>query len=146
MEFGIRSDGINYPIDREHFNCIVNDVEINFELVFVMIHGTPGEDGLIQKYFDNLNMPYTGPSSEVALLTFNKKNCVEFARKINIRTANSILIKENKISFYNIGKNLNFHYLCKANNSGSSYGISKVYNVKDLVSQLKSHLNLIVKF
>ena len=130
----VTSDGVNYPIDREHFNCTVNDVEINFELVFVMIHGTPGEDGVIQKYFDNLNIPYTGPSSEVALLTFNKKSCVEFARKNNIRTANSILIKENTdFSYEKIGEELKFPLFVKANNSGSSYGISKVYNREELI-------------
>ena len=129
----VTSDGVNYPINREYFNCTVNDVEINFEVVFVMIHGTPGEDGVIQKYFDNLNIPYTGPSSEVALLTFNKKSCVEFARKNNIRTANSILIKENTdFSYEKIGEELKFPLFVKANNSGSSYGISKVYNVKEL--------------
>lgn len=131
-------EGESYPISKEKFTCLMNDVEIKFDIVFNMIHGTPGEDGIIQKYFDKLKIPYTGPSSDVAQLTFNKKNSVEFARKINIKTAKSILInKESNISFYNIEKNLGLPLFIKANNSGSSYGISKVHSMKDLGIAIK---------
>ena len=131
-------DGTRYPINKEKFNCIVNNEEINFDLVFIMIHGTPGEDGIIQKYFDNLDIPYTGPSSEVALLTFNKKDCIEFARKNNVKTAKSILLNKNtNISFEKIEKELGFPLFVKANNSGSSFGISKVYNSKKLKIAIK---------
>ena len=131
-------EGESYPISKEKFTCLINDVEIKFDLVFNMIHGTPGEDGIIQKYFDKLKIPYTGPSSEIAQLTFNKNNSVEFARKINIKTAKSILInKDSNISFYNIEKDLGLPLFIKANNSGSSYGISKIYTIKDLEIAIK---------
>ena len=129
----VNHNGLISPISKDKFTCIVKNKEINFDLVFIMIHGTPGEDGIIQKYFDNLKIPYTGPSSDVALLTFNKKDCIEFARKNKIKTAKSILINKNQnISFSKITNELNFPLFVKANNSGSSYGISKVYNVKEL--------------
>ena len=131
-------EGESYPISKEKFTCLINDVEIKFDLVFNMIHGTPGEDGIIQKYFDKLKIPYTGPSSDIAQLTFNKNNSVEFARKINIKTAKSILInKDSNISFYNIEKDLGLPLFIKANNSGSSYGISKIYTIKDLEIAIK---------
>ena len=131
-------DGTRYPINQEKFNCIVNNEEINFDLVFIMIHGTPGEDGIIQKYFNKLGIPYTGPSPEVALLTFNKKDCIEFARKNNVKTAKSILLNKNtNISFEKIEKELGFPLFVKANNSGSSFGISKVYNSKKLKIAIK---------
>jgi len=131
-------EGESYPISKEKFTCLINDVEIKFDLVFNMIHGSPGEDGIIQKYFDKLNIPYTGPSSDVAQLTFNKSNSIDFARKINIKTAKSILInKDSNISFYNIEKDLGLPLFVKANNSGSSFGISKVYTIKDLEIAIK---------
>ena len=131
-------EGESYPISKEKFTCLINDVEIKFDLVFNMIHGTPGEDGIIQKYFDKLKIPYTGPSSDIAQLTFNKNNSVEFARKIKIKTAKSILInKDSNISFYNIEKDLGLPLFIKANNSGSSYGISKIYTIKDLEIAIK---------
>ena len=131
-------EGKSYPISKKKFTCLINDVEIKFDLVFNMIHGSPGEDGIIQKYFDKLNIPYTGPSSDVAQLTFNKSNSIDFARKINIKTAKSILInKDSNISFYNIEKDLGLPLFVKANNSGSSFGISKVYTIKDLEIAIK---------
>ena len=129
---------MNHSLSKDKFSCDVNGIEIKFDIIFIMIHGTPGEDGIIQKYFDKLGIPYTGPSSEVALLTFNKKDCIEFAKKNNIKTAKSILInKSGNISYEEIEKELNFPLFVKANSSGSSYGISKVYNVKELEIAVK---------
>ena len=134
----ITKDGMNHSLSKDKFSCDVNGTEIKFDIIFIMIHGTPGEDGIIQKYFDKLCIPYTGPSSEVALLTFNKKDCIEFAKKNNIKTAKSILInKSGNISYEEIEKELNFPLFVKANSSGSSYGISKVYNVKELEIAVK---------
>lgn len=134
----ITKDGIKHSLSKDKFSCDVNGIEIKFDIIFIMIHGTPGEDGIIQKYFDKLDIPYTGPSSEVALLTFNKKDCIEFAKKNNIKTAKSILInKSRNISSEEIEKELNFPLFVKANSSGSSYGISKVYNIKELEIAVK---------
>ena len=134
----ITKDGINHSLSKDKFSCDVNGIEIKFDIIFIMIHGSPGEDGIIQKYFDKLDIPYTGPSSEVALLTFNKKDCIEFAKKNNIKTAKSILInKSGNTSYEEIEKELKFPLFVKANSSGSSYGISKVYNVKELEIAVK---------
>ena len=127
-----------FPIDKDTFNTSVDGNKINFDIAFIMIHGTPGEDGIIQKYFEKLQIPYTGPSSDVALLTFDKKKCTDFAKKNDIKTAKSELITKNsKILIDDIHKKLNFPLFVKANNSGSSYGISKVYNNKELSVAIK---------
>jgi len=137
----VDSNNIKYPIAKDKFNTKIDGLEINFDIAFIMIHGTPGEDGIIQKYFEKLKIPYTGPSSDVASLTFNKKNCIEFANKNNIKTAKSKLIKSNSDSTINeILKILNFPLFVKANGSGSSYGISKVFNKKELKDAIKNSL------
>ena len=134
----IDSKNKKFPIQKDTFNLAVDGKEINFDIVFIMVHGTPGEDGIIQKYFEKLQIPYTGPSSDVASLTFDKKKCTDFAKKNNIKTAKSELITKNSnTSIDDIHKKLNFPLFVKANNSGSSYGISKVYNRRGLSSAIK---------
>ena len=134
----IDSKNKKFPIQKDTFNVAVDGKEINFDIVFIMVHGTPGEDGIIQKYFEKLQIPYTGPSSDVASLTFDKKKCTDFAKKNNIKTAKSELITKNSnTSIDDIHKKLNFPLFVKANNSGSSYGISKVYNRRGLSSAIK---------
>ena len=99
-----------------------------------MIHGSPGEDGIIQNYFAKLNIPFTGPTADVAKLTFDKKKCTDFAKKNGFNVAKSKLInRDSNLEIENIEENLNYPLFVKANNSGSSYGISKVYNRKELI-------------
>ena len=99
-----------------------------------MIHGSPGEDGIIQNYFTKLNIPFTGPSADVAKLTFDKKKCTDFAKKNGFNVAKSKLInRDSNLEIENIEENLNYPLFVKANNSGSSYGISKVYNREELI-------------
>ena len=77
----IDSKNKKFPIQKDTFNVAVDGKEINFDIVFIMVHGTPGEDGIIQKYFEKLQIPYTGPSSDVASLTFDKKKMYRFCKK-----------------------------------------------------------------
>ena len=64
-----------YPIDRNDFTFNLDGKKISFDAVFMAIHGTPGEDGMLQSYFDMLNIPYTTCSAFVSALTFNKFAC-----------------------------------------------------------------------
>ena len=99
-----------------------------------MVHGSPGEDGIIQNYFAKLNIPFTGPTADVAKLTFDKKKCTDFAKKNGFNVAKSKLInRDSNLEIENIEENLNYPLFVKANNSGSSYGISKVYNREELI-------------
>ena len=107
-----------------------------------MIHGSPGEDGIIQNYFAKLNIPFTGPTADVAKLTFDKKKCTDFAKKNGFNVAKSKLInRDSNLEIENIEENLNYPLFVKANNSGSSYGISKVYNRKELIYAIDKSFN-----
>ena len=86
-----------YKINKDNFTVLINDMIVNFDLVFNMIHGDPGENGVIQKYFENLKIKFTGPSSEIAKLTFNKKKCINYLSNFSIKTAKSHLLERNKM-------------------------------------------------
>ena len=111
-------------------------------MVFNIIHGTPGEDGLIQKYFDRINIPYTGPNSNNARITFNKNECIAFAKNLGISCAKSIFISNNQEVDYNIFSAMQFPLFVKTNNSGSSFGVTKVKNKEQLKTNIENLIGL----
>ena len=66
-------DGNQTPVDKDDFSVQVNGQKINFDAIFIGMHGTPGEDGKLQGYFDMLNLPYTSCNAATSALTFNKR-------------------------------------------------------------------------
>jgi len=114
-------------VDKNDFSIVKNGMKIHFDGVLIGIHGTPGEDGKLQGYFDMLNIPYTSCDCAISALTFNKRYTVAVASFSGIHVANSILLfKNNFKSPDEIVKNLQFPVFVKPNNGGSSIGMSKV--------------------
>jgi D-alanine--D-alanine ligase len=121
-----------YYINKKDFT-IIGLKHIKFDCVFNAIHGTPGEDGILQAYFELLRIPYTGCNFHHANVTFNKKYCLTLMKYFGINTAESFFLNKNQI--FNRKKILNkvgLPCFVKPNRSGSSLGISKVYEEKDL--------------
>ncbi|MBL6591131.1 MAG: D-alanine--D-alanine ligase [Flavobacteriaceae bacterium] len=122
-----------FNVNKDDFTVNVNGNVISFDSVFIIIHGDPGENGILQKYFEELKIPFTGPNSKTAELTFNKKKCIDFVSTHSINTAKSFLLEKDKS--YDLNKiinKLNFPMFVKANNSGSSFGVYKAYNKDEL--------------
>lgn len=120
-------------VNKEDFSIIVEDKKVTFDAVFMCIHGTPGEDGILQSYFDKINMPYTCCDATTSALTFNKSLTVAEAALHHINVAKSELIfKSKKVTTETILKTLTLPVFVKPNNGGSSIGISKVSKVEDL--------------
>jgi D-alanine-D-alanine ligase len=114
-------------VDKNDFSIQINGAKIHFDAVLIGIHGTPGEDGKLQGYFDMLNLPYTSCNCAISALTFNKRYTVAVASFAGIKVANSILLfKNNFKSPEEIVHNLKFPVFIKPNNGGSSIGMSKV--------------------
>ncbi len=137
----------NYMIDENDFSFKIGKNKIQFDAVFNVIHGTPGEDGLIQRYFDSLkpfgiNIPYTGPNSNNARITFNKNECIDFVKKLDISCAKSIFIKKNQKIDFKIFNKMEFPLFVKTNNSGSSFGVTKVNNKEDLKKNIENLIGL----
>ncbi len=122
------NDGNNkIPVDKNDFSITVQQQKINFDAVLVGLHGTPGEDGKLQGYFDCLKIPYTSCDAATSALTFNKRYTVAVASFAGMHVARSLhLFKETALSSKEILQQLTLPLFVKPNNGGSSLGISKV--------------------
>jgi D-alanine-D-alanine ligase len=119
-------------IDKNDFSLRIDNRKIKFDAVFIGMHGTPGEDGKLQGYFDTLNIPYTSCNSAVSALTFNKRFTVAVAAFSGISVAKSeVLIKDSFENPDEVATKLRFPVFVKPNNGGSSIGMSKVSRLSD---------------
>ncbi|MEO6289899.1 MAG: D-alanine--D-alanine ligase [Ginsengibacter sp.] len=119
--------GEKIEVNKNNFSLLINDESITFDAALIGIHGTPGEDGKLQGYFDMLHIPYTSCDCATSAITFNKKYTVAVAASGGLTVAKSMLLFQNSFkSPDEIVKNLRFPVFVKPNNGGSSIGMSKV--------------------
>ncbi|MBS1747513.1 MAG: D-alanine--D-alanine ligase [Bacteroidetes bacterium] len=120
-------NGEDISIDKNNFSLTLQQEKIYFDAVLMCIHGTPGEDGKLQGYFDCIGLPYTTCDATTSALTFNKRFTVAVAAFSGINVARSMHIFRNDvIDEEEIINNLKFPVFVKPNNGGSSIGMSKV--------------------
>ena len=128
-----------FPIDKNDFSVIVNGSKINFDVVFNAIHGTPGEDGLLQAYFELLNIPQTSCDYYQAALTFNKRDMLSVLKPYGIKTAESFYLNlGDEINVDTILSKVGLPCFVKPNKSGSSFGISKVKTVAEFLPAIEN--------
>ncbi len=128
-----------FPVDRHDFSVALGKEKLVFDCVFNAIHGTPGEDGLMQAYFKLLGIPQTSCDHYQAALTFNKRDLLSVLRPYGIKSA---------LSYYlNLGDTINEDEIInkvglpcfvKANKAGSSFGISKIYKKEELPTAIEN--------
>ncbi|MEO6550205.1 MAG: D-alanine--D-alanine ligase [Ferruginibacter sp.] len=124
-------------IDKNDFSITHNGEKILFDAVLIGLHGTPGEDGKLQGYFDCLKIPYTSCNAATSALTFNKRYTVAVAAFGGLKVARSIhLFKDKPISGNEVLTALKLPVFVKPNNGGSSIGMSKVNEPADLQDAL----------
>jgi D-alanine-D-alanine ligase len=131
--FHVSGDGKEVIVDKNDFSLTINGIKIRFDAVLIGIHGTPGEDGKLQGYFDLMNLPYTSCDASTSAITFNKRYTCAIAGTSGFHVAKSILLYKNNYSgdISSLEK-LQLPIFVKPNNGGSSIGISKVNRVEDL--------------
>ena len=138
----LKKNNNSYSIDIDNFK-IEGFTNLKLDCIFNAIHGTPGEDGKIQKYFKDKNIPITGCNSYQSELTFDKIACLNFLSSKGIKVASSIsLLKSEKIDVNEIENKIGFPCFIKASNSGSSFGVFKVYDKKEMVHCINSALEV----
>ncbi|MDH7444572.1 D-alanine--D-alanine ligase [Aquimarina sp. 2201CG14-23] len=121
-------------IDKNDFSLTLNDTKITFDAAFNIVHGTPGEDGLLQAYFELIGIPQTACDFYQAALTFNKRDCISALKPYGIPTAkNYYLNKGDNIDIKAIIETVGLPCFVKANKAGSSYGVSKVKTQDELL-------------
>jgi D-alanine--D-alanine ligase len=124
---------IGVEVDKTKFSFINNGKEIKFDMAYIMIHGTPGENGLLQGYFEMLGIPYNTCSSFVSAITFDKHSCKRFLDFSGVKMAKDVFIRRGEsYSTSQIIKELSLPIFVKPTNGGSSFGVTKVKREEDL--------------
>ncbi len=130
-------EGVKYPINKADFSFVKDNQTMKFEVVVNTIHGTPGEDGHMQAYWELVDLPYTGCTFYQSALTFNKRDTLSVLSKFNIPKANSIYItKGDPIDGNKVTAELGLPFFVKPNQSGSSLGVSMVTTLEDFQKAL----------
>jgi D-alanine-D-alanine ligase len=121
------------PVNKDDFSFVFDGKKTVFDCAFIIIHGTPGENGILQSYFDLTGIPYTTCSAFVSALTFDKYACKCYLRSLGVNMADDFLLK--KTDSFNqtvIEQQITYPMFVKPNAGGSSFGVTKVCSSSDL--------------
>ena len=131
-------DEVISSIDKSDFSFIKNGEKIQFDFAYITIHGTPGEDGKLQGYFDLVKIPYSTCGVYSSALTFNKYFCSNYLRNFNVPMAKSVrLFKGDAINPDKLVEELGLPVFVKPNAGGSSFGVTKVKEKGQLQAALE---------
>jgi D-alanine-D-alanine ligase len=127
-----------FSIDKNDFTLTVDDQKVRFDAAFIAIHGNPGENGVLQGYFDMVGIPYTSCDAFVSALTFNKQACKLYLNEYGIPMTGGLLIRKGqKYDAGKIVRQTGLPCFVKPNASGSSFGVTKVKEVAEFASALE---------
>ena len=133
-------NGDTARVDKNDFSCLLDGKRVTFDYAYITIHGTPGENGLMQGYFELLNIPYSTCSVLVEAMTFDKYVLNNYLRGFGVNVADSMLLRrgeEDKYTEEEIEKRLGMPCFVKPAADGSSFGVSKVKNADQLAPALR---------
>ncbi len=133
--FYVTEAGIKISVNRENFSLDIDGHIVTFDVAFIILHGSPGEDGRLQGYFDMIRLPYTSCDALTSALTMNKGYTKAIVRDIqDLYVANSVLLFATHRSDapHVVQQNLTLPLFVKPNAGGSSIGMSKVKASSDL--------------
>ena len=136
------ADSVKIEVDKNDFSLTIKGKKIVFDGVFIAIHGSPGEDGKLQGYFDMLGIPYTTCNALTSAITMNKgytKAVVNGIKHLNV--AKSLQLFKEDYSIDEVKAQLKLPLFVKPNNGGSSIGMSKVKSFDDLQTALDKAFN-----
>ncbi len=125
-------------VNKQDFSFSLNNEKVKFDYAYIIIHGTPGEDGILQGYFDLLKVPYSTCGVHSSALTFNKYYCSNYLKNFDIPMAKSVrLMKGTDIDSAALIADLGLPVFVKPNAGGSSFGITKVKEKGELQAAIK---------
>ena len=139
LDWDVYEDGqIVAAVDKSDFSFVKDGKKIQFDFAYITIHGTPGEDGKLQGYFDLVKVPYSTCGVYSSALTFNKYFCSNYLRNFGITMAKSVrLFKGDKIDADQLIEKLGLPVFVKPNAGGSSFGVTKVKEKAQLQEALE---------
>lgn len=133
------ADGQLVAVDKNDFTLTINGNKITFDAVFIGIHGTPGEDGRLQGYFEMLDIPFTSCGMVTSALTFNKSYCNKVVASLGIvNVSKSVhIFRDKAYDTKDILRDLKLPVFVKPAEGGSSIGMSKVNTAEELVPAIE---------
>ena len=122
-------------IDKSDFSVVLDGEKVKFDFAYIMQHGTPGENGLMQGYLEMLGVPHSGCNAFVASITFDKFSCKSYLKDVDyVKCADDIFLRKGEsldgLAQKAVGK-LGLPMFVKPTDGGSSFGVSKVKKVED---------------
>lgn len=138
----VEDNGNTYNIDKNDFSFTdKNNKKTKLDFAYITIHGTPGEDGRLQGYFDMLNIPYSSCGMMASALTINKYICNKYLKNFGIKVAESYYLRQNEQFDPNeIVSQLGLPIFVKPNTGGSSFATTKVKRTEDLADAINTAL------
>lgn len=136
-------NGISHPINRDNFTLTISDLTIHFDVAFIMVHGSPGEDGRIQGYLDLIGLPYTSCDTLTSALTMNKaytKAVLAGIPELYLAKSVQLFDTQRAAGLVEVAE-LTLPYFVKPNAGGSSIGMTKVTAHSQLVAAIDKAFN-----
>ena len=126
-------DGNKTPIDRNDFSFVEGGKKKKFDFAYITIHGTPGENGILQGYFDLIGMPYSSCNVLASAITFNKFTCNQYLKGFGIRVSESMILRKGfEILDEEVINKVGLPCFIKPNAGGSSFGVTKVKTKEEI--------------
>ncbi len=124
-------------IDKNDFSYTYKGEKIQFDFAYITIHGTPGENGVLQGYLDMLGVPYSCCGVLAAAMTFNKYTCNQYLKGFGVNVAESVLLRKAKgerleVKGEDIIEQVGLPCFIKTNVGGSSFGVTKVKTIEEV--------------
>lgn len=132
-------DGSRAPIDKNNFSFCHNNQKVIPDFAYITIHGTPGENGILQGYFELIGIPYSTCDVLISAMTFSKFTLNQYLKGFGVRVAESMLVnKRHGISDEEVIDKIGLPCFIKPNASGSSFGVTKVKTKEQIQPALEA--------
>jgi len=127
------SDDEKITIDKNDFSFTKDGVKTHFDFAYITIHGTPGENGILQGYFELIGLPYSCCGVLAAAITFNKFTCNQYLKGFGVKVSESLVLRAGQmVSDEDVAQKIGFPCFVKPNVGGSSFGVTKVKSIEQL--------------
>jgi D-alanine-D-alanine ligase len=137
-EWTVQLDTEKVPLDKNSFGFKYKGKKVSFDFVWNTIHGTPGEDGKLQGFFDMVGIPYSSSNHLSSALTFNKYTCKCFLKQHRVLTPEASLVRKHmETDLEAVANRVGFPCFVKPNSGGSSFGAAKVVRMEELQPALE---------
>ncbi|MFR9602948.1 MAG: D-alanine--D-alanine ligase [Rikenellaceae bacterium] len=132
-------EGVKYPMDRNDFSLTIEGQKCTFDYALIIIHGTPGEDGMLQGYLEMMGVPFSSCSMTSSVITFDKVSTKRAVASCGINLAKEIFLQKGQpFDPQEIAAELGLPIFVKPNASGSSFGVSMVKNQEDIAAAIEA--------